>query len=107
MRRLREAVRSAGIDVPDQPGPIVTFAPFDAARMHAMDASMREQGIIAPLIAYPGGITNLYFRLIATSEHTTEQIEQLGHALCRAIERTVRTTQAESHTTTHAAKHSA
>jgi 7-keto-8-aminopelargonate synthetase-like enzyme len=92
MRALRNAVRNAGIDVADHPGPIVTFAPFEPDQMHAIDASLREQGIIAPLIAYPGGITNLYFRLIATSEHTSEQIDQLEHALRRAIERCVRTT---------------
>jgi 7-keto-8-aminopelargonate synthetase-like enzyme len=84
------ALASSGVEIPEHPAPIVGFAPFEPDRLRAMHAHMREAGIIAPLIAYPGGATALYFRLIVTSEHTASQIEQLGDALRAAVRDTAK-----------------
>ena len=44
------------------------------------------EGVLAPLISYPGGPAATYFRLSVTSEHTTDQIDRLVSALARHLE---------------------
>ncbi len=82
---LRAAVRSLGVGVADQPTPIVAFAMPDQAAMERLHNALMEEGILAPLIRYPGGPAERYFRLTVTAEHTAEQIERLREAMARLI----------------------
>lgn len=84
-RRLRQAVRSVGVQVGEQPTPIVAFVTKDEAAMERLHAALLDEGILAPLIRYPGGPAERYFRLTVTAEHTGEQIERLREAMGRLI----------------------
>jgi len=47
------------------------------ARMDRVYARLWEAGILAPLIEYPGGPTERYFRLSVNAMHTAGQIDRL------------------------------
>ncbi len=86
--RARAALRRAGLNVPDEPAPIIGLAPFEASRLRAVRDHLLEAGILAPLIEYPGSDKPLYFRITLSSEHSPAQIDQLGQAMAHAVEAT-------------------
>jgi 7-keto-8-aminopelargonate synthetase-like enzyme len=49
-----------------------------AARLHRR---LLAAGIFPPLVKYPGGPQNGYFRFVISSEHTGKQLETLGNVL--------------------------
>ncbi len=87
-QRARAVLRQAGLEVRDEPAPIIGLAPFEASRLGAVRDHLVHAGILAPLIEYPGSDKPLYFRITLTSEHTPAQIDQLGQAMAHAVEAT-------------------
>lgn len=84
-RALRGAIRSLGLELADQPTPIVAFAMADEGAMEQLHLGLMEEGILAPLIRYPGGPAARFFRLTVTAEHSTAQIECLREAMGRLM----------------------
>lgn len=85
---LRESLFLLGLPLPPDGVPIFTFALSPARRMERMHEVLKERGIFAPLIEYPGGPAERYFRVVVNALHTPEQIERLGRELARVIDAT-------------------
>ncbi|QYU69149.1 aminotransferase class I/II-fold pyridoxal phosphate-dependent enzyme [Leptolyngbya sp. 15MV] len=59
----------------------VGTTPVSPAIACAASAALLGEGVLAPLIEYPGGPAACYFRLSVSSEHTPEQIDTVLAAL--------------------------
>lgn len=83
--RLRRIIASHGLPSTTGPAPIVTFTLDDEDAMQRLHDGLLAEGILAPLIAYPGGPTARYFRLTVSSEHTDEDLDSLDSTLARVL----------------------
>lgn len=80
-RRLRRAISEAGHRIVEAPTPIAAFVVDDPAARAALARTLDAACIALPLIDYPGGPAETYFRASVTAEHTAEQIELLASVL--------------------------
>lgn len=80
-QRVRVALRHAGWDVPETPGPIVALPPLGARQTAALKRRLLAAGVYPPLIRYPGGPAGGYLRFVISSAHTAAQLENLTAAL--------------------------
>ncbi len=83
--RTRDWLKKIGVEPAQTPVPIFTFWRTPVARMEQAYTSLLERGILVPLIDYPNGPTDRYFRLSVTAAHTPEQIDTLGKALVEVL----------------------
>lgn len=81
--RLRVWLHQFGLcEAPSHPcTPIVAFTVGGRPNMERIAAALLAEGIRAPLISYPGGPAEAYFRLTVNAEHTPGQIDCLAGAL--------------------------
>ncbi|HUL51048.1 MAG TPA: pyridoxal phosphate-dependent aminotransferase family protein [Candidatus Nitrosotalea sp.] len=79
--RVRSRLRDAGIDVEDQPGPIVSVTVESKAARELLTKELLSRKIYPSLIQYPGGPAPAYFRFVISSEHTASQLDALARAL--------------------------
>lgn len=84
--RLRRGFQKIGISLYPTPAPIFTFVTGDTASMDRIHRRLIDRGYLAPLIAYPGGPTDRYFRVTVNAVHTSEQIDGLVAAFGDAID---------------------
>jgi 7-keto-8-aminopelargonate synthetase-like enzyme len=84
--RLGGALRSMGLNIAPTPAPIFAFTLGSEQQMRRLYADMLADGILAPLITYPGGPAPVYFRLSITSQHAAAQIDRLTSALGKHLE---------------------
>lgn len=84
--RLRRGLQRLGVSLYPTPAPIFTFVLGDTATMDRIHRRVWESGFLAPLIAYPGGPTDRYFRVTVNAVHTAEQIDGLLEAFARAMD---------------------
>ena len=82
LRRGLGFVRAA-LDQAGGPGPMFAVAPESAAAVGRLQRLLRSAGIHPPLIRYPNGPAERYFRFALSSEHGLEQLEALGGVLAR------------------------
>ncbi|MEZ6233088.1 MAG: aminotransferase class I/II-fold pyridoxal phosphate-dependent enzyme [Phycisphaerales bacterium] len=85
---LREAIASLGVALVDAPTPIAAFAlgtPPDVPAMQRIHDALLDRGILAPLIRYPAGPADRFFRLTVNADHTPEHVGVLHDALAEAI----------------------
>jgi 8-amino-7-oxononanoate synthase len=82
---MRTALRTAGINTHTDPVPVFTFVTGSTAAMQRTHDGMLHQGIYAPLIEYPGGPSDRYFRLTVTAAHTPDDITRCGRALAASV----------------------
>lgn len=68
------------------PAPIFAFTLPSEATMRRLYAALLEEGILAPLISYPGGPAPAYFRLSVSSEHTDAHLDRLITSLAKHLE---------------------
>jgi 8-amino-7-oxononanoate synthase len=85
---LRARLAAAGIEGAPTPAPIFAFTltgdrhdRHDQPDMPEIHRALLDRGILAPLIAYPGGPGATYFRVSINARHTPHDIERLGAAL--------------------------
>lgn len=83
---LKAGLRGLGLRLIETPAPIAAFLLESETLMRRVHAELLAEGILAPLIAYPGGPAACYFRVSITCEHTAEQIERLIAALGSKLE---------------------
>lgn len=81
---MREELSQLGIGMPPAGVPIFTFAFTSESLMQRVHERLHELGILAPLISYPGGPAERYFRVVVNASHTPEEIARLGRALGEA-----------------------
>lgn len=87
---MRTELASLGIPLPPPGIPIFTFAFSSESIMQRVHDHVHAQGILAPLISYPGGPAERYFRVVVNAAHTPEDIRRLSHALSDALAATPR-----------------
>ena len=80
---VKAALREAGIELSDGPGPIVPLIPRNDRERAALQRRLFAANIHPPFIRYPGGNDKGYFRFAISSEHTAAQLDGLVTALTR------------------------
>ena len=70
-----------GVSIADAPGPIISITPGSRRQAGDLQRRLLRAGILPPLIRYPSGSNDAYFRFALCSEHTPEQLDSLAHAL--------------------------
>jgi 8-amino-7-oxononanoate synthase len=85
--RVKNGLRSAGVPLPDHPGPIVTLLPLSTtARGHLYRSLIRAE-IFPPFLQYPGGPAAGCFRFVISSEHTAKQLNLLIEVIQKFLSR--------------------
>jgi 7-keto-8-aminopelargonate synthetase-like enzyme len=79
--QIREALVSAGWTIPVTPGPIIALPSLNKVRTRHCARALLAARILPPLLRYPGGPPEGYFRFVPSSEHSQEQIESLVRVL--------------------------
>lgn len=80
--RIKNAIRSAGLLVPDTPTPMVSLqTDSDPSAVGRFRKHLLAHGIYPTSARYPGSSASNRFRFVVSSEHTTQQIDQLATAL--------------------------
>lgn len=76
-RLARAGFEAIGIALHPDPVPIMTFTLEPREFQERAHESLLRDGILAPLIEYPGGPAERYFRVTVNAAHTPEQIQRL------------------------------
>lgn len=79
-RLARAGLEGLGITLNQDPVPIMTFTLEPREFQERVHESLLRDGILAPLIEYPGGPAERYFRVTVNAAHTPEQILRLTAA---------------------------
>lgn len=85
---MRQALFLLGLPLPPADVPIFTFALSPAPRQELIHMQLMDKGLFAPLIEYPGGPAERYFRVVVNARHTAAQIDSLARELARAMDAT-------------------
>jgi 7-keto-8-aminopelargonate synthetase-like enzyme len=78
---LKDILRSAGISMPDLPGPIVFIPPQGPAQSRRLRSALLAAGIFPPYLRYPGGPPGGFFRFVISSEHTRAHLNAVASAV--------------------------
>ncbi len=78
---VKRRLRSAGLSVPEFPGPIMSLVPLGSREAVRMKRRLLAAGIHPPFIKYHGGPKDGYFRFAISSEHTRDQLRTLCDTL--------------------------
>ena len=66
--------------------PISGFVLQNDRQMDLLEARLRARGIAVPLIRYPGGAWERYFRVSVTARHTPAQIDLLMRTIREVLD---------------------
>jgi 7-keto-8-aminopelargonate synthetase-like enzyme len=81
---VKNALRRAGLKLPDAPGPVIPLALPTTRQNAALNRALLAAGIFPSFINYHGPAEG-YFRFVISSEHTQRQLDQLVGVLKRFI----------------------
>lgn len=79
--RVRSALRKAGPDLPETPGPIIALPTLSPVATRRLTRALLAAGIFPSLLKYPGGSAAGYFRFVISSEHSPRQLDSLIRVL--------------------------
>lgn len=82
---MRAGLIAIGLPILPDRVPIFTFALEPSSRMDVVQSRLFDEGLLAPVIEYPGTAFPRFFRITVTAHHTPEQIERLLDALRTAM----------------------
>jgi len=82
---VRTALRDAGLPLTETPGPIVPLHPRSLREATRLNRALLAGGIYPPLVKYPGGPPNGYFRFVISSEHSRPQLDALLNVLSPCV----------------------
>jgi 7-keto-8-aminopelargonate synthetase-like enzyme len=82
---VKAAIRAAGLNLPDHPGPIVSLIGNTSRAASKLRAALLKAQIFPPFIKYPGGPPSGFFRFVISSEHTRAQLDRLIKVLAPAL----------------------
>jgi len=85
-RRVKAVLAEIGHTLPSTPAPVIPVIPSSPREAAALKASLLKAGIYPPLIQYPGGPTDGYFRFALSSEHTERQVDALLQVLLEHLQ---------------------
>jgi 7-keto-8-aminopelargonate synthetase-like enzyme len=74
---VKTALQSAGLNLPQTPGPIVSIVLNDELETALLKRRLLEAGIYPPFIKYPGRPAQGFFRFVLSSEHSPRQLDRL------------------------------
>lgn len=80
---MRSGLERLGMPTPREELPVFAFQLGDAETMRTLEASLRDAGVLAPYIRYPGGPPEGFFRIAVNAAHSLGQIERLIELLER------------------------
>ncbi len=78
---VKSALRAAGWEIPETPGPIVPLHTRTESGSRALKKQLLAAGIYPPFLKYPGGGARGYFRFVISSGHSRAQLDGLIAAL--------------------------
>src|SRR5581483_3997515 len=78
MARVAEHMRRKGRELTNTPSPIIPVIPKNAGDARAIHQALLERGIFSLLINYPGAPAGGYYRFVISSEHSSEQLDNLA-----------------------------
>jgi len=78
---IRASLRQVGFELANVPGPIVPFHFDTRGHIDQLKQALLNHKILPPLINYPGGPAEGYFRFVISSAHTKPQLQNLVGAL--------------------------
>jgi len=84
-RLARSGLQGLGISVHSDPVPIMTFTLEPREFQERAHEALLRDGILAPLIEYPGGPAERYFRVTVNAAHTPEMIQRMVAAFAGQI----------------------
>jgi 7-keto-8-aminopelargonate synthetase-like enzyme len=79
--RVKRALKSGGFALPPNPGPILALQPASPSAEAQGKRALLKAGIYTACIHYPGGPASGYFRFVISSEHSSEQLQNLSKTL--------------------------
>lgn len=82
---IKNALRSAGMTLPETPGPIIRFPLPDKRQNTVLRRALLESGIYPSFTQYHRDPSGGYFRFVISSEHTSKQLQQLATVLARFV----------------------
>ena len=82
---VKSALRRAGLELADAPGPVIPFSLPTTRQNAALRRALLAAGIFPSFINYQGGPADGYFRFVISSEHSQRQLEQLVRVLERFV----------------------
>jgi 7-keto-8-aminopelargonate synthetase-like enzyme len=85
--RVKTALRAAGYPVALTPVPVAAVTPTSSAHEAILRKRLLARGVFPSFINYPGGPSETYLRIVISSEHTSEQLDNLLGALDFLAER--------------------
>lgn len=77
---VKAALRKAGIDLPETPGPIIPLFFKDPSKALSLKKRLLAAGILPPFVKYPG-FGGGYFRFAISSGHSQAQLDKLVKVL--------------------------
>jgi len=77
---VKQALRRAGLEIPEWPGPIIAMHTHSEAETNALRRRLLAAGIYPPFLKY-GCAEKGFFRFVISSEHTRAQLDGLVGAL--------------------------
>ncbi len=78
---VKSALRQAGFDLPEAPGPIVSLQFAKAIHTAQLKRALLAAGILPPFVNYHHGPATGYFRIVISSEHSHRQLAALVNTL--------------------------
>jgi len=86
INNTRTMLGNHNIKTHNHPTPIFAFTLGTEVDMLNIEQSLLAHNIILPLMQYPNGPAPTYFRLSINASHTQAHIDQLNHALTKALD---------------------
>jgi 7-keto-8-aminopelargonate synthetase-like enzyme len=81
VRRVRTALRAAGWEITETPGPIVRLPLMAEAEASRLKQRLLEAGIYPPFLKYGNASAQGFFRFVISSEHTSKHLDKLIRVL--------------------------
>ena len=78
---LKSALRRAGYQISDAPGPIIPLHDLSAVEIAGLRRRLLKAGIYPSFLKYPGGAAEGYFRFVISSAHTRDHLDLLASVL--------------------------
>lgn len=78
---VKQELRSAGLGLPDHPGPIVSLHFSSKAHIERLKRALLDAKILPPLIKYLGAPAGGYYRFVISSEHNQGQLDGVVRVL--------------------------
>ncbi len=83
--QMRAGLIALGLPILGDRVPIFTFALEPESRMDVVQSRLFDEGLLAPVIEYPGTAHSRFFRITVTAHHSHAQIDRLLAALRGAM----------------------